>query len=94
MNSTIRGVNLANNITIRPFQQQANNLSMPPQLNQQYQLIYTQCTPLKKEYDATTDEDLKNALRVVLNKKIEQLQVLTASYTSTINVQLQTITPL
>jgi hypothetical protein len=80
--------------TIRGFQQQQpNNFSMSPQLNQQYQSIFNQCINLKKEYDSTTDEDLKNALRVVLNKKIEQLQGLTASYTSTINVQLQTITP-
>jgi hypothetical protein len=83
--------------TIRVFQQPFNNFSnfsMPPQINQQYQTIFNQCATLKKEYDSTTDEDLKNALRVVLNKKIEQLQSLTASYTSTINVQLQRITPL
>jgi hypothetical protein len=83
--------------TIRVFQQPFNNFSnfsMPPQINQQYQTIFNQCNTLKKEYDSTTDEDLKNALRVVLNKKIEQLQSLTASYTSTINVQLQRITPL
>jgi light-regulated signal transduction histidine kinase (bacteriophytochrome) len=77
----------------QPQQQQPNNFSMSPQLNQQYQSIFNQCINLKKEYDSTADEDLKNALRVVLNKKIEQLQSLTASYTSTINVQLQRITP-
>ena len=93
MLSTIRGFQQqTNNPTIRPFQQ-ANNFSMSPQLQQQYQTLYSQCNTLKKDYDTTTDVDLKNALRVVLNKKIESLQGLVTSYTSTINVQIQTVTP-
>jgi hypothetical protein len=79
------------NSTIRSFQQ--NNLSMPPQQQQQYQTIYTQCVALKKDYDAATDVDLKNALRIVLTKKTEQMQSIWASYTSTINVQINSVLP-
>jgi len=84
-----------NNIsTIRSFTPSfVNNFSLPPQQQQQYQQIYSQCVSLKKDYDATTDIDLKNALRVVLTKKTEQLQGLWASYTSTINIQIQSVSP-
>jgi len=81
-----------NNIsTFRSFT--PSNFSLPPQQQQQYQQIYSQCVSLKKDYDATTDVDLKNALRVVLTKKTEQLQGLWASYTSTINIQIQSVSP-
>ena len=79
------------NSTIRSFQQ--NNFSMPPQQQQQYQQIYSQCVALKKDYDSTTDADLKNALRIVLTKKTESLQSIWSSYTSTINVQIQSVSP-
>ena len=66
---------------------------MPPQQQQQYQQIYSQCVALKKDYDSTTDADLKNALRIVLTKKTESLQSIWSSYTSTINVQIQSVSP-
>lgn len=82
------------NSTIRSFTPSfLNNFSMPPQQQQQYQQIYSQCVYLKKDYDTTTDVDLKNALRVVLNKKTQQMQDLWSSYTSTINVQIQSVLP-
>jgi len=92
MNSTIRSFHQQQPQQLQP--QQPMNFNMSPQLQQQYQILYSQCNTLKRDYDNTTDEDLKNALRIVLNKKIEQLQGLVSSYTSTINVQLKTITPL
>ena len=80
------------NSTIRSFT--PSNLSMPPQQQQQYQVIYNQCVALKKDYDATTDVDLKNALRIVLTKKTEQMQALWSSFTSTINQQIISVMPL
>ena len=81
-----------NNIsTFRSFT--PSNFSMPTQQQQQYQQIYTQCIALKKDYDAATDVDLKNALRVVLTKKTEQMQNIWSSYTSTINSQIQSVIP-
>lgn len=67
--------------------------NMFPQQQQQYQVVYNQCLTLKKDYDAATDPTYKDALRVVLNNKVLQLQGLMSSYTSTINTQLQNVTP-
>ena len=61
--------------------------------NAQYQTLYNQTTALKKDYDTTTDTEMKAALRIVLTKKINELQNITSVYTSTMNVQIQTITP-
>jgi len=82
---------MSNISTFRSFT--PSNFSMPPQQQQQYQQIYTQCIALKKDYDSTTDTDLKNALRVVLTKKTEQMQSIWTSYTSTINNQIQSVLP-
>jgi len=79
------------NSTIRSFT--PSNLNMPPQQQQQYQQIYSQCVTLKKDYDVTTDVDFKNALRVVLTKKTEQMQSIWSSYTSTINTQINSVLP-
>ena len=70
------------------------NFTMPPQQQQMYQQLYSQCISLKKDYDSTTDIDLKNALRIVIVKKTEQMQSIWASYTSTITMQILNITPL
>ena len=66
---------------------------MPQQQQPQYQTIYSQCSSLKKDYDAATDPTYKEALRVVLNNKVLQLQGLMSSYTSTINTQIQSVLP-
>lgn len=63
------------------------------QYNQKYQVLYTQTSALKKDYDSTTDSEMKNALKVVLNKKIEELQSITSVYTSTMNTQIQGLLP-
>jgi len=70
-----------------------NNFTMPPQQQQQYQAIYNQCVALKKDYDTTNDADLKNALRVVLSKKSQEMQTIWSNYTSTINTQIQSVMP-
>ena len=60
---------------------------------QQYQMLYNQTVALKKDYDSTTDIELKDALRTVLSKKIEQLETIASNYTSTMNVQIQGLVP-
>ena len=61
--------------------------------NQQYQTLYNQTSALKKDYDTTTDTELKDALRTVLTKKIQQLETITTVYTSTMNAQIQGLVP-
>ena len=80
------------NSTIRSFIP-SNNFTMPPQQQQQYQAIYVLCNSLKKDYDATTDPELKAALKTVLNSKIASLQSIWSAYTSTINVQISSVIP-
>lgn len=63
------------------------------QPNQQYQTLYNQTISLKKDYDTTTDSEMKDALRIVLNKKIQQLETITTVYTSTMNAQIQGLVP-
>ena len=63
------------------------------QSSQKYQILYNQTTALKKDYDSTTDSEMKSALRVVLNKKIEELQTMNNVYTSTINTQIKSLVP-
>ena len=67
--------------------------TMPQQMQQRYQSIYAQCVTLKRDYDTTTDSELKDALRIVLSKKNEQLQSIWTNYTSTINTQIQSVAP-
>lgn len=69
------------------------SFTLPQQQQQQYTTIYNLCIPLKKEYDTTTDNELKDALRIVLSKKNQQMQSIWSSYTSTINVQIQSVAP-
>jgi hypothetical protein len=69
------------------------NQSPINQYNQKYQVLYTQTSALKKDYDSTTDSEMKSALRVVLNKKIEELQTMNNVYTSTINTQIKSLVP-
>jgi hypothetical protein len=83
------------NSTIRSFYNPSSGtpFSMPQNQQQQYQVIYNQCVSLKKDYDSTSDQELKDALRVVLAKKNTQLQDIWSSYTSTINTQIQSVAP-
>ena len=54
----------------------------------QYQTLYAQASALRKEYDAETNTELKNALRVVLQSKITQIQTLWAKQIEFINNQI------
>ena len=63
------------------------------QSSQKYQILYNQTAALKKDYDTTTDTEMKNALKIVLNKKIEELQNITTVHTSAMNAQIQALVP-
>ena len=70
-----------------------NNQQQQQQQSQKFQTIYNQTISLKTDYDATMDSEMKSALRVVLNKKIEELQTMNNVYTSTINTQIKNLVP-
>jgi hypothetical protein len=78
-----------------PFFNRINNnqQQQQQQQSQKFQTIYNQTSALKKDYDNTTDIEMKSALRVVLNKKIEELQTMNNVYTSTINTQIKSLVP-
>ena len=54
----------------------------------QYQTLYAQASALRKEYDAETNTDLKNALRIVLQHKIAQIQALWTKQNTAVNNQI------
>ena len=76
------------------FQPSGNNNNNNTQSQtQKYQTIYNQTISLKNDYDNTTDPEMKSALKIVLNKKIEELHNITSVYTSTINTQIKSLVP-
>lgn len=54
----------------------------------QYQTLYSQASALRKEYDAETNTELKDALRIVLQHKIAQIQALWAKQNTSVNNQI------
>lgn len=54
----------------------------------QYQTLYAQASALRKEYDAETNTELKDALRIVLQHKIAQIQALWAKQNTSVNNQI------
>jgi hypothetical protein len=54
----------------------------------QYQTLYAQASALRKEYDAETNTELKDALRIVLQHKIAQIQSLWTKQNTTVSNQI------